>query len=118
MTPPSKEKCPNFKVDEFFRWLRHIWKEAWVLVENFLIDKQTTKCQAWLVMSASCQGFPPPKMTDTSTCQATWRHVGANMLATLSLVGSSDAVSMSCRHDDYPTCRQRDGVWGGVLGGH
>ncbi len=28
MTPPPKDKCPNFKVDEFFRWLQHIWKEA------------------------------------------------------------------------------------------
>jgi hypothetical protein len=40
--PPSKEKCPNFKVDEFFSWLRYIWKEAWVLAEQFSIDEQTT----------------------------------------------------------------------------
>ena len=26
--PPSKKTCPNFKVDEFFRWLRHILKKA------------------------------------------------------------------------------------------
>ncbi len=45
MVPPSKEKCPNFKVDEFFRWLRHIWMEAWVLAEDFSIDEQTTNCQ-------------------------------------------------------------------------
>ncbi len=35
MIPLSKYKCPNFKVNEFFRWLRHIWKEVWVLGENF-----------------------------------------------------------------------------------
>ena len=63
-------------------------------------------------------GIFPPKTTDTPTCCVTCRRVGTNMLATLSLVGFSDAVMMSCRHDDYPTCRQRDGVWGGVLGGH
>eukprot|EP00957_Ditylum_brightwellii_P165945 12634948-Ditylum_brightwellii.AAC.1 len=28
ITPPPKEKCPNYKVDSFFRWLRHIWKKA------------------------------------------------------------------------------------------
>jgi hypothetical protein len=45
MIPPSKEKCRNFKVDELFRWLRYVWKEAWMLAENFSIDEQTTKCQ-------------------------------------------------------------------------
>ena len=45
MNPPAKDKCPNFKVDVFFHWLHHIWEEAWVLGEDFSIDKQTTKCQ-------------------------------------------------------------------------
>ena len=63
-------------------------------------------------------GIPPLKTRDTRTCRATCRRVGADMLATSSLVGSSDAMSMSCRHDSYPTCRRHDGVWGGVLGGH
>jgi hypothetical protein len=49
-------------------------------------------------------GISPSKTTDMPTCRATCRHVGADMSATSSLVGSSDAVSMSCRHDDYPTC--------------
>jgi hypothetical protein len=35
MSSPAKDKCPNFKVDEFFRWLRHIWKETWLLAEGF-----------------------------------------------------------------------------------
>ena len=50
----------------------------------------------WLEMSALCWEFPPPKTTDTPTCRATCRCVGANMSATLSLVSSSDALSMSC----------------------
>ncbi len=40
-------------------------------------------------------GIPPPKTTDMPTCRATCQRVGANMSATSSLVGSSDAVSMS-----------------------
>jgi len=55
--PPSKEKCPNFKVDEFFRWLRHIWKEAWVLAEQFSIDEQTTKCQGKCEYKVRCGKF-------------------------------------------------------------
>ena len=42
---PPKEKCPNIKVDELFRWCRHIWKEAWVLGENVSADEQTCKMQ-------------------------------------------------------------------------
>ena len=37
MMPPPKLKCPNYKVDELFRWNRHIWKEAWTL-KKFSID--------------------------------------------------------------------------------
>ncbi len=39
LTPLPKEQCPNFKVDEFFQWLRHIWMEAWLLGEDFSMDK-------------------------------------------------------------------------------
>jgi len=39
--PPSKDQCPNFKVDEFFRWLRYIWKEVWCLSKEFSNDEQT-----------------------------------------------------------------------------
>jgi hypothetical protein len=49
-------------------------------------------------------GISPPKATNMPTCCATCRHVGAVMSATSSLLGSSDTVSMSCRHDNYPTC--------------
>jgi hypothetical protein len=44
-TPPPKKQCPNFKVDELFRWLRHIWKEAWVLGKEFSNDEQSCKMQ-------------------------------------------------------------------------
>jgi hypothetical protein len=56
MTPPSKTKCPNFKVNEykFSRWLRHKWKEAWVLAEKFSIDEQTTKCQGQCEYKCQC----------------------------------------------------------------
>jgi hypothetical protein len=57
MIPPSKEKCPNFKVDELFRWLRYVWKEVWVLAENFSIDKQTTKCQWKCEYKTRCGKF-------------------------------------------------------------
>ena len=45
MTPPKKDECPNFKVDEFFWWLRFIWKQAWVLRKDFSVDEQTCKMQ-------------------------------------------------------------------------
>ena len=45
MMPPPKLQFPNYKVDEFFRWNRHIWKEAWILNKNFSIDDQTCKMQ-------------------------------------------------------------------------
>jgi hypothetical protein len=54
-------------------------------------------------------GIFPPKTTDMPTC---WRHVAdttQTMSATLHRVGSSDAVSVSCRHDDLPTCWRRVG---------
>jgi hypothetical protein len=45
MLPPPKSQCPNFKVDELFRWLRHIWKEAWVLGKGFSNDEQPARCR-------------------------------------------------------------------------
>jgi hypothetical protein len=45
MTPPPEDKCPNFKVNEFFCWLRYIWKEAWCLAKGFLIEEQSCKMQ-------------------------------------------------------------------------
>ena len=57
MTPPLKEQCPNFKVDEFFWWLRHIWKEAWLLGEDFLMDEQTTKMQGESEYKTCCGKF-------------------------------------------------------------
>ncbi len=38
ITPPPTTQYPNFKIDELFRWLHYIWKEAWELVKDFLID--------------------------------------------------------------------------------
>jgi len=43
--PPPKDQCPNFKVDEFFRWLHYIWKEAWCLSEEFSNNKHTLQMQ-------------------------------------------------------------------------
>jgi len=57
MVPPSKEKCPNFKADEFFCWLQHIWKETWVLGEGFSINEQTTKCQGKCEYKTRCGKF-------------------------------------------------------------
>jgi hypothetical protein len=52
-TPP-KEKCPNYKVDEIFRWLCHIWKEAWQLAKNLSIDEQTCKMQGKSEFKTHC----------------------------------------------------------------
>ena len=61
---------------------------------------------AWLEMSASCRGFFPPKTTDMPTCRRCVADTTQTMSATLPSVGSSDAVFVSCRHDNLPTCRQ------------
>jgi hypothetical protein len=57
MVPPTKDKCPNFKGDEFFCWLWHIWKEAWVLATDFLIDEQTCKMQGKSEYKSHCGKF-------------------------------------------------------------
>ena len=57
LTPPHKDQCPNFKVNEFFRWLRHIWKEAWLLGEDFSMDEQTTKMQGKSEYKTRCGMF-------------------------------------------------------------
>jgi hypothetical protein len=57
MSPPAKDKCPNFKVDKFFWWLRHIWKEAWLLAEGFLVDEQTCKMHGKCKYRSRCGKF-------------------------------------------------------------
>jgi hypothetical protein len=57
MMPPPKTQCPNFKVDELFRWLRHIWKEAWVLGMSFLNDEQSCKMQGKSEYKTRCGKF-------------------------------------------------------------
>ena len=57
MTPPPKKQCPNFKVDELFRWLRFIWKEAWVLAKEFSIDEQSCKMQGKSEYKVRCGKF-------------------------------------------------------------
>jgi len=57
MIPPAKEKCPNVKVDELFRWCRHVWKEAWVLSKNFSVDEQTCKMQGKSEYKTRCGKF-------------------------------------------------------------
>ena len=41
------------------------------------------------------------------TCRRCVADTTQTMSATLPSVGSSDAVSVSCRHDNLPTCRQK-----------
>ncbi len=57
MTPPQKDKCPNFKVDEFFCWLRYIWKEVWILAKGFSVNKQTCKMQVKSKYKSRCGKF-------------------------------------------------------------
>jgi hypothetical protein len=57
MTPPPEDKCPNFKIDEFFRWLRYIWKEAWCLAEGFSINEQSCKMQGKSKYKTRCGKF-------------------------------------------------------------
>jgi hypothetical protein len=57
VTPPQKDKCPNFKVDEFFHWLRHIWKEAWVLAKEFSVNEQTCKMRGKSKYKSCCGKF-------------------------------------------------------------
>ncbi len=39
ISPPQTE-CPNYKVNEFFNWLHHIWKCAWDLGPTLSTNKQ------------------------------------------------------------------------------
>ncbi len=45
ITPHQRTQCPNIKINELFRWLHYIWKEAWELAKDYLIDKQSCKMQ-------------------------------------------------------------------------
>jgi hypothetical protein len=58
-----------------------------------------------LEMFVSCRGFFCPKSTDMPTCCADMSAPTQTMLATLSRVGYSNAVSMLCRHADMATCQ-------------
>jgi hypothetical protein len=57
MTPPPEDKCPNFKVDDFFRWLCYIWKEVWCLAKGFLINEQSCKMQGKSKHKTHCGKF-------------------------------------------------------------
>ena len=57
MHPPPKDECPNFKCDEFFRWLRYIWPEAWLLAQRFSVDEQTCKMQGKSEYKTRCGKF-------------------------------------------------------------
>jgi len=54
MTPPSREKCPNFKVNELFCWLCFVMKEAWLLGEHLSLDEQTCKMQGKTIYKTCC----------------------------------------------------------------
>ena len=55
--PPPKKDCPNFKVDEFFCWLRFIWREAWVLGKEVSVDEQTQSFQGKSEYKTRCGKF-------------------------------------------------------------
>eukprot|EP00956_Cyclotella_meneghiniana_P025071 scaffold51490_cov40-Cyclotella_meneghiniana.AAC.2 len=55
--PPPKESCPNVKVDEFFRWMRFIFKEAWVLAQECSVDEQTCRMQGKSEYKTRCGKF-------------------------------------------------------------
>jgi hypothetical protein len=77
-----------------------------VCKDGWLVIPKPLQRRAWLEMSASCRGFFPPKTTDMPTCRRCVADTTQTMSATLPSVGSSDAVFVSCRHDNLPTCRQ------------
>ena len=56
-TPPPKNECPNFKVDELFWWLCHIFAEAWLLGKNFSVDEQTCRIQGKSKYKTRCVKF-------------------------------------------------------------
>ena len=37
--PPLREQCPNFKCHSLFKWVRHQWRNAWVISKTFSVDK-------------------------------------------------------------------------------
>eukprot|EP00956_Cyclotella_meneghiniana_P034869 scaffold109003_cov36-Cyclotella_meneghiniana.AAC.1 len=55
--PPPKQSCPNVKVDELFRWMRYIFKEAWVLGKECSVDEQTCKMQGRSEYKTRCGKF-------------------------------------------------------------
>lgn len=55
--PPPKQSCPNVKVDEFFRWMRFIFKEAWVLAQECSVDEQTCRMQGKSEYKTRCGKF-------------------------------------------------------------
>ena len=57
MMPPKKLQFPKYKVDEFFRWNRHIWKEKWTLNRKFSIDEQTCNMQGKSEYKTRCGKF-------------------------------------------------------------
>jgi hypothetical protein len=57
MAPPPKSLCPNFKVNELFCWLGHIWKAVWVLGKDFSNDKQSCKMQGKSKYKVQCGKF-------------------------------------------------------------
>ena len=52
--PPPRGECPNFKVDELFRWMRYILPEAWVCSPDLSADEQTAKCQCKTQHKSRC----------------------------------------------------------------
>jgi len=54
---PPRAECPNYKVNEFFNWLRYIWKHAWDLGPTVSADEQTCSMQGQSIYKTRCGKF-------------------------------------------------------------
>ena len=66
--PPPAHECPNYKVDEFHRWLRYIMPQAWNLSKNFSVDEQTCKMQGKSIHKTRCGKYK--RLGDGIQCDA------------------------------------------------
>ncbi len=55
IVPPLQEQCPNYKTNDFFNWLHHIWKEASILGPTVSANEQTCSMQGKLQYNTRCR---------------------------------------------------------------
>ncbi len=92
--PPPWAKCPNFKVNEFFNWLRHIWKCAWDLGPTY-----------WpMIRLAPCKDSPN---TRPKRIERVFRQMLLQMMATLGIFTFATSLfPVSGSRKDYLPCMQ------------